>query len=877
MRLLKAILLLIVLSGCITAFTQENSTARFEATSIPPTKEATLQQTFTSFKTVHLSTSALTKFVKGKNASVLTLILSEELNFTLELEPSAVVSPDYSLQIQTPEGVKVVTSKPDYLFKGKVKGTTSDARLTINDGFLYGYIKSDSTVYYIEPLKSYDPTAQRDEFVIYKGSDVKEGAFTCGVNDAANMTNTWQQREANTSSTQNSVCRKIKFISFADHSIYQKFNESIADIETAFLSNLNMAEGAFQTLNLQNSATDTGADGLQFEMEKIVIATCQPCDPVGTSNYVNDLLTDISNWIKNNPDTGTNPLIQLYTTRDIYVLGQPIVGYANPGAQIIKYHTDAAATLRVIVAHETGHNLGCQHDNQIRGSVTNRIMYSSAGPNHTTFSTLLDFGGVNYSSHKVMKEFVLNPSPGIQFVNPCQQNTCQKVEELKVTYTTNSQVQLSWKGTGSFLIKYKIRDSARGANDYSQIINGNTVTLQNLVPCTVYTLGVQRICPGSDYSNSTTIEFSTSPVSIGVTPVNFRNELFDLQLNVDCKNCPPVDYLVKVDNKPYLIHIDNGSNQFAVKDLFADGARHKVSIQKDTTKGACKALSYFIAPYYRANSKDLLSADFNDCRLPAGWQDSVIRNVVPNTANPHWFIGKRSPEVYPYIASGTIDSTCMAYYNNFSNSYKGSIALTSPSIDLNSYTNSYLHFDYNFVSYNFPNTVQPGSFIVQVYDGNQWQTVMKISGSKRFPIGNTSVRNIWDTMPARQFINLDTYKNTNFKIRFVADDGSMNGPTSTWVFAALDNIRVDGYSITERTENEFTIFPNPASSDLFVRFKNPFTNKLTYRLVDIVGREVAKGDLLNYRIPIYHLSSGIYIVQLYENGELIGTRKIAKQ
>ena len=70
----------------------------------------------------------------------------------------------------------------------------------------------------------------------------------------------------------------------------------------------------------------------------------------------------------------------------------------------------------------------------------------------------------------------------------------------------------------------------------------------------------------------------------------------------------------------------------------------------------------------------------------------------------------------------------------------------------------------------------------------------------------------------------------------------------------------------------WTIFPNPASSQLFIKKENPsFGKTFSYQIVDLTGRVVSTGNLLNSneseRINISTLAPSIYILRISENGK----------
>lgn len=80
-------------------------------------------------------------------------------------------------------------------------------------------------------------------------------------------------------------------------------------------------------------------------------------------------------------------------------------------------------------------------------------------------------------------------------------------------------------------------------------------------------------------------------------------------------------------------------------------------------------------------------------------------------------------------------------------------------------------------------------------------------------------------------------------------------------------------SVNDFEQTKINIYPNPASSKLFVENLNLKNN--SYIITDISGREIKK-DNLSDEINIEVLQLGMYIISLYNQNELIGRKKFVK-
>jgi len=76
---------------------------------------------------------------------------------------------------------------------------------------------------------------------------------------------------------------------------------------------------------------------------------------------------------------------------------------------------------------------------------------------------------------------------------------------------------------------------------------------------------------------------------------------------------------------------------------------------------------------------------------------------------------------------------------------------------------------------------------------------------------------------------------------------------------------------------KFGISPNPSAGEIKISLDNSYSN-LSYKVMDMVGREVMNGVLensSNYSLSIDQ--KGIYMINLFENGALIGSEKVIVQ
>jgi len=82
---------------------------------------------------------------------------------------------------------------------------------------------------------------------------------------------------------------------------------------------------------------------------------------------------------------------------------------------------------------------------------------------------------------------------------------------------------------------------------------------------------------------------------------------------------------------------------------------------------------------------------------------------------------------------------------------------------------------------------------------------------------------------------------------------------------------------TIENKPQFTVYPNPATNDLYINVTGANADKAYVSIADITGRVVKNTTVLQGRISISDLQNGIYFVRLNVNGTVYATQKIVKQ
>lgn len=138
------------------------------------------------------------------------------------------------------------------------------------------------------------------------------------------------------------------------------------------------------------------------------------------------------------------------------------------------------------------------------------------------------------------------------------------------------------------------------------------------------------------------------------------------------------------------------------------------------------------------------------------------------------------------------------------------------------------------------------------------------------------------TQKTNQFLNVGVDRNINTQTSiFYNVAGPWNSspfPGSLMihpVFGVADFYLGVEKPIVANQKNEFVIYPNPASDELFISNSNP-SAEITYSVMDVSGRTVLDGKIVAYNaVNIATLAEGVYFIRLIESNS-VATIKFIK-
>lgn len=350
--------LLLLLLFCITTLSFSQSAIRFKTVRATPAEDLIYREHFTQYTIATLSTDKVSAMLQSKSQFEEMTLEFDGQQFKFNLQANDLRAPHYTLRVSTDAGIVAYPRSDNNTFFGYTKQGHHDVRITADDNTFYGLIAQAGNALYIEPARFIAPSAPVNQYVIYWESDnLKKFPLTmCGTR--AIQTHAFAPEEETHHENSDSRSRACKVVQIAladDHFMFNDYG-SVDEVEDHNMAVIN---------NVLTNYDFEFADDLQFSVVEIFVATSDPNDPWTNSTSIDAVLDDFTDWgptgFDNVHDVGS-----LWSARnfdgDVIGLAWLSAVCTNFRYNVLEDFTANAAFLRVLQAHEMGHNFSANHD-----------------------------------------------------------------------------------------------------------------------------------------------------------------------------------------------------------------------------------------------------------------------------------------------------------------------------------------------------------------------------------------------------------------------------------------------------------------------------------------------------------------------------------
>jgi len=329
-------------------------------------------QKFTTPDVYQINTRQIAAMLESPDFdSEIRLEFNAQQDWELELYPVELRSPDYKLNVLTANGVEERRDTETKTYYGYLKGRPeTEARVTVKDGFLYGFVQDGENTVYFEPAKRFQANLNQGEVVLYKPSQITAKTGTCAHKEKKD-----KDTNANTNPPQTLTaagdCFELDLAIATDFSYYTARGSDIGAVTAYTMGVMNNVAS-----NYQLSGSTNFADGIEFLIVENFVVTIPNGDPWTSVSDAVTLLVDFRAWGNSDGFSSVHDLGQLWTDRDLTstddegVVSNSVIGLAYTSTNVIcsfsRYHiledfSTTAAQLQALTSHEIGHNFGAQH------------------------------------------------------------------------------------------------------------------------------------------------------------------------------------------------------------------------------------------------------------------------------------------------------------------------------------------------------------------------------------------------------------------------------------------------------------------------------------------------------------------------------------
>ena len=432
------LLLFLVLSQLLTA--QEKALTTEEVV-FPPTEM--LNSNFSSYRVVRLNTQQIYDQVQvqGERA-LLRIVLGTDPLRSFLLQKHDLRSASYQGRIAGSAGIALAPAREIGTYRGRMSGQADGKlSLTIEPDFFFGLWTEGEETWFIEPLYRLEPTAPQDLYLLYRERDMKSRDNYCGLSLTQQHTEELSHKPA-AGTEKAGNCLVVEVGLAADNSMRVAFG-GVAQVTNFMFGVLN---------NVQTNYDNEFADEIQFEVVTTFISDCATCDPWTSSTDAGTFLESFTNWGNSNGfGTSSFDVASVWTNRDF--AGSTIgIAWLSGVCSQFRYNalqnfSSNAAFLRVVQAHEYGHNFSATHDPD--GS--NTIMAPSVTMSNTwstaTRNQINNFVEDNYAPFGCLA-FCAPPEPPVAAIIAPVTEVCADSYVAFYDNSTNGPAIWNWSFPG---------------------------------------------------------------------------------------------------------------------------------------------------------------------------------------------------------------------------------------------------------------------------------------------------------------------------------------------------------------------------------------------------------------------------------------------
>ncbi|PHI20533.1 hypothetical protein CEQ90_07210 [Lewinellaceae bacterium SD302] len=320
---------------------------------------------FEEYRIVRLDIDPLYRLWEAPEDHIAFTLEDNGQQFNFELDRLDLRRPGYTLTSGSRDdrSFEIHPRLPAAQFRGSMNGTDAPAIFTIDENFVLGHWTVDGERFYLEPLWRFADGVATDVYILYGENGIDPYIGECGAHgEDFNAPDPEPIGSGQGRSAVDGECIEVEIALASDFEHYQQLNSSATQVENFMLNSLALVQTNYDS-QIGDEEFD---DELNFFVTDTYIATSNASDPWTNDTDPEILLPDFRSWGNNGGFNAAYDVATLWSGRDFdgSTVGLAYVGVICSGS---RYNTNEnfstnSASIRVLWAHELGHNFSSSHD-----------------------------------------------------------------------------------------------------------------------------------------------------------------------------------------------------------------------------------------------------------------------------------------------------------------------------------------------------------------------------------------------------------------------------------------------------------------------------------------------------------------------------------
>lgn len=436
----------VIVMFCLLIFAvirlQSQSALPMHGVTIPSSEQQVYDAYFYDYDIININTKEIFTLLHSQSHFESLFIQFNNKVYEFELEERDIRASHFRIYELNQYGRVEIPAGVNTTYSGETIANRFPVRITSDTNYFSLLMYTDKDVLVMERASNYYPQAAKGQYIVYWSGQMKTEGLegTCPVKDIEKREHEYEHLDPQ----RGGGCKVVQIALANDYLMFQSYG-SVTDVVNHNTTVLNNVYVNYDTEFSPN---------FNFELVEIVVVSESYSDPWTTSTNPNTLLNSFTSW-------GPSGFLQihdvasLWTDRDLdgTTLGIAWIGAVcqNNRYNIVQDYTTNQNFLRVLQAHELGHNFNASHD-----SSSDYIMYPLV-VNSNTWSTA-SITSINQYFMQSWSNCVSNcgvPTndncSGYRFLTVCPGNTCCGATEATIAGATQSIAGIACNGTSNLI------------------------------------------------------------------------------------------------------------------------------------------------------------------------------------------------------------------------------------------------------------------------------------------------------------------------------------------------------------------------------------------------------------------------------------------